>query len=187
MIDVLTTGSDSHFRALAGAGARLQQRFRFTQATGEANYYAGRPYLDCSNHPQLCLAESRSYAPFYVCKDRGAVVSTWAMDGLCRYAGVEAGAYMLLCSLLGLTQWRALQLNPLLEEYDFLHRTDGACLYRAIGQPEDFALLLDEPRLCGNCAAFYNCLGVEPEIEALDAIIGHMRSTTSPQPASQSV
>ena len=184
MIDVLTTGNDPHVRALAGAGALLQKRFRFIQGSVEANYYARRPYLDGSNHPRLYLAESRSCAPFRVRKDRGAVVSTWAMDGLCRYAGVEASASMLMCSLLGLTQWRALQLNPLLEEYDFIHRCDCACLYRAIGQPEDFALLLEEPRLCGNCVEFYNCLGVEPEIEALEAVIKHVRSKARPRPAS---
>ncbi|MDP7639484.1 MAG: hypothetical protein QGG73_07185 [Candidatus Hydrogenedentes bacterium] len=76
-------------------------------------------------------------------------------------------------------QWRTLQLNPLLEEYDFLQRTDCACLYRAVQQPEDFALLLEEPRLCRACVEFYLCLGVEPEVEALDAVIGGVRSMSN--------
>jgi hypothetical protein len=176
MLDVLTTGCDAHLSELVGAGEQLQDRFRFIQACSEGRHSSRERHLDCSNHPQVLISDAQSGAPFHVRKDRGAMVSTWAMGGQCQYAQVETGAYLLLCSLLGLVQWRALQLNPLLEEYDFIHRCDCPCLYRAIPHPEDFALLLEDPHLCRNCVAFYNCLGVEPEVAALAGVSHRIRT-----------
>ncbi len=183
MIDVLTKGCDSHVSELVGAGAQLQDRFRFVQACGEGRNTSRERHLDCSNHPQVFITDAQSGAPFRVHKDRGATVSTWAMGGLCHYAHVETKAYLLLCSLLGLLQWRALQLNPLLEEYDFIHRCDCPCLYQAIPHPEDFALLLENPRLCRSCVEFYNCLGVEPEVAALVGVSHRIRTVADQRSA----
>jgi hypothetical protein len=101
-------------------------------------------------------------------------VSTDQMDGLCRYAGLEPAQYLLLCALLALVQWRALWLNDQLRPEDLFHTDDSGCLYTRVPSRPELALLLESPAVCQSCLAFYRCLGLEPEIDALLRVLPRM-------------
>jgi hypothetical protein len=100
-------------------------------------------------------------------RGRGVLLSTFQIEGLCRYAGLNAGSYLLLCTLLGATQWRALLLNPMLVAEDFRHGPPCNCLFAEQHNKQEFALLLESPQICSGCVDFYRCLGAEREIEML--------------------
>ena len=105
---------------------------------------------------------------FYrVKRARGVLVSTWQSEGICTYAGLPQAAYFLTAGMLGLVQWRTLQLNPLLVEEDFLHPPDSNCLFATREYKEDYALPFARPHICRACLEFYRSLGTEPEVEAL--------------------
>jgi hypothetical protein len=103
-------------------------------------------------------------------------VSTWDIDGVCAYAGIDENTYVLLCSLVGIGHWRVLQENPLLRIEDLRHPRGVHCIYTETRQVQDFALLLDEPAICRGCTGFYHCLGAESELLALRQVIGEINA-----------
>lgn len=106
----------------------------------------------------------------------GVKVSTWQSGGLCLYSGIKLEMYLLLCSLLGLTQWRALARNTLLKIEDFGHERPSTCLFAPQDIKQDFAHLLERPHLCKGCWDFYYCLGVEYEMFALKHVVESIRA-----------
>jgi hypothetical protein len=117
-----------------------------------------------------------------VCVDRsrGIRVSTYQREGICTYTGLDNGTYLLLCSLLGTTQWRTLALNPLLVAEDFHHGPPCRCLFSHQACKEDFALVLESPEVCPSCLAFYRCLGAEREVDTLTGFLKTFRTELSP-------
>ncbi len=113
-------------------------------------------------------------------RSRGILISTYQRDGICTYTGLDHGSYLLLCALLGVTQWRTLALNPLLVAEDFHHGPPCKCLFSHQPCKEDFALLLEDPEVCMSCLEFYRCLGVERDVDALTGYIRSFRTALSP-------
>ena len=111
---------------------------------------------------------------FTIHRVHGVEVSTWQSDGLARYAGIDRNGYLALCALLGLAQWRALTLNTCLREEDFWHPGYADCLYAMPESREEGALLFEHPQVCSGCVAFLRCLGVEPEMAAIEEALHHL-------------
>lgn len=117
-----------------------------------------------------------------VCVDRacGICISTYQREGICMYTGLDNGSYLMLCALLGVTQWRTLEMNPLLVAEDFHHGPACRCLFSHQICKEDFALVLEDPEVCTSCLAFYRCLGVEREVDTLTDFLNSFRTSLSP-------
>lgn len=113
-------------------------------------------------------------------RGRGIRISTYQREGICTYAGLENGTFLLLCALLGTTQWRTLSLNPLLIAEDFEHGPPCNCLFSRRQCKEDFAIALENPEVCGSCLAFYRCLGAERDVDTLTGFIRSFRTVISP-------
>ena len=125
-------------------------------------------------------------APVRLEPGEGLHVSTWQSEGICAYTGLSRDAYLLLFTIIGLTQWQALRRNPALLPEDLINTEYGNCLFARPLFIEEYALLLEYPRICGYCHAFYASLCTEPEIEALEAAVAvarrqstHMRGTAA--------
>lgn len=116
----------------------------------------------------------------YVEREQGVRISTCQREGICTYTGLDRGAYLLLCALLGTTQWRTLGMNPLLIPEDFHHGAVCKCLFSHQVCREDFALILEEPEVCSNCIAFYRCLGAERDVDSLLSFLNSFRTALSP-------
>ena len=140
----------------------IQNRFQL-QAQPTTPYDIRLKYADDLDDAPWCLRPTENLV----------VVSSWRCSDLARYAGRTTREYLLLTGMLALTQFRAIALNPALKPVDFIHRCEESCLFvyepgRAL---ERFLLATDQLRLCRGCAAFYHCLGVDPEWFALNHIL----------------
>jgi len=93
-------------------------------------------------------------------------VSTDQAKGIALFAGIAIENYVRVCAVLGLTQWRALELNPMLVVEDFVHTEPGDCLFVRRAYKPDYAIALERPVICPGCIEFYRCLGAEREIGA---------------------
>ena len=119
----------------------------------------------------LHFTSARLAEPIVVDADRGVAVSTWGIEGVCTYAGIDEDTYLLVCSLVGMGHWRVLDQNPLLRIEDLRHPAGVHCVFTEARQVNDFALLLDSPAICRGCADFYHCLGADAELLALREVI----------------
>lgn len=171
MIDVCIRTEILDSQRLARLGGRLQKQFRFTTGPWSTPHPAS-PESTVS----LYITDRPSHALFLVVKDRGVVVSTWRSVGICHYAHVDPDCYLITCALLGLIQWRALALNPLLRIDDFMHETPSTCLFTPVEVKQEAALLLDDPIICPGCRDFYHCLGVDSELFALYRTLEYIES-----------
>ncbi len=163
MIVVRVVGNGVDVARLAQRAAKMQRRFQFVGRT-------------TAGTTELHITDDRSNVLFSVDRNRGVAVSTWQSDGISRYAGLDLETYFLICGLLGLTQWRALETNPLLRSEDFIHNAPRQCLFSNLPYKQDYALLFERPRVCGGCLDFFRCLGVEPEVEALGQVLDFVGS-----------
>ncbi len=121
----------------------------------------------------LLFVADESHELFSVMRD-GITVSSGQSAGISRYAGIEHERFLLICTLLGLTAWRTLSLNPDLILEDLQHPESNACLFAPRAHRQDYALLFDrfdQPAICPGCIDFYRCLGVELEIDALLTVL----------------
>ena len=125
----------------------------------------------------LRITRSQMSAPYRVSAERGVTLSLWQSTGICRYAGISRSTYLTLCGLLGISQWSALDSNPLLRPEDLLHPPKANCLFATPGDIESFALLLEDPWICPGCVDFYHCLGADREVVALLDALGKLRRT----------
>ena len=108
---------------------------------------------------------------FTVDRIQGISVSLYQREGICSYAQMGQDDYVALCTLLGRAQWRVLMLNPLLVEEDLGHRTPSLCLFAPQPFKQDYALTLETPHVCKGCIEFYQCLGAEREILAIQSFL----------------
>ncbi len=162
MIEIhLTTASDDGNRPDRVAGA-FGKYFRCHSARESER----------SHLPRLHLTSERLPEPFRVWPDRGVVVSTWDSEAICAYTGIRLDRYVLIASLLALSQWRVLRRNPLLWLDDLRHPPGVRCVFTEPPSVQDFALLLDPPVICPGCVDFYHCLGADSELIALREVIG---------------
>lgn len=137
--------------------------------------------------PVRFVAADRA-APFQASRGSGVVVTTWQSAPISVYAGIPRAAYMGVLSLLGVAQYRALALNPLLHEEDLLRETPCGCLFARRLLIEEYALLFESPHLCSPCRRFYQELLPRDELRALlqaIAMAGPARDATwaTPVPA----
>jgi hypothetical protein len=151
-------GHEYHCDRLAGALSRHLSAFPDTQ---------------CERHNCLrlhltnrCLPE-----PYRVYPEQGVVVSTWESSSICRYTGIAVDNYLLIASLLALSQWHVLRRNPLIRIEDLNHPANVRCVFARHHSVQEFALLLDPPIICPGCVDFYHCLGADCELIALRRVI----------------
>lgn len=107
---------------------------------------------------------SDTRALFNVSREAGIHLSIQDSGPISRYLGVTEDDYLAMGVLLGLAQWRVLNVNELIRPEDWLHEPDGSCLYAPRRSVQDYALLLENPYLCSSCRDFYCCLGAETEL-----------------------
>lgn len=157
-MDVIVSGPAADVRLLVGCSDR-QRRFRFL----EAGFPGAVP---------LRIADTPAERPFWASRTDGVSISTRESEGICGYAEISRESYLAVCAILGLVQWRALMLNELLIEEDFIaHEESPRCLFAARGTIQEYALAFEYPGLCDSCLDFYRCLGAEPEILALQEVL----------------
>jgi len=160
MIDVCLTASIRGQQSQERIASALRQRIaKLSRA------------LNRGNEARLLLTERCLPEPFRVYPDRGVVVSTWESAGVCRYTGLAVDNYLLIASLLALSQWRVLWRNRLLQLDDLHHPKGVRCVFAGPHSVQEFALLLDPPEICRGCVDFYHCLGADSELIALRNVI----------------
>lgn len=131
--------------------------------------------LGRENRPAILVTEEELVAPFAISREGPIRISTWQADTIAAYTGMDTHEYWVICAMLGLVQWRTLQLNSLLIPEDFIHERTIHCLYGAYEEKSLFSLLLEQGRVCRGCRDFYHCLGADREllalIETVDALL----------------
>ncbi|HPJ99149.1 MAG TPA: hypothetical protein PKW60_06655 [Candidatus Hydrogenedentes bacterium] len=162
-LSVCVFGPEPDIRKIPELGARAQNRYDFCLSRDLRSLTM---QITSDEEPAL-----------FSLRDTGVAVSAWQSEGIARYAGIDRTAYFLLCGALGLLQYRALALNPLLQPDDFLHGADCGCLFSTCHAKHEYALLLEQPRICGGCVQFFDCLGCEPEVGALLDVIGFIHNS----------
>ncbi len=166
MIDVCLTASTHDIIKLSSIVKRLQQHLDLRPLPESAAPHAAA---------RLHITDRRLRGPYGVDPDEGVSVSTWDSRGICRYAGIDERTYLLLCSLVGLSQWRVLATNELLRPDDLRHPPGVRCLFATPEMLQDYALILEEPRVCGGCVHFYHSLGADPELISLQEVVAEVR------------
>ncbi len=124
----------------------------------------------------LRLTHLRLKSLFTVLRGKEVVVSTWQSEGISHYARIGRGEYLLTCAMMGLLQYKALAKNEFLVEEDFIHTNCPECLFSTLDAKQKYALLFEEPVICYGCLEFFNCLGVEDEVSALQHQMGKIGS-----------
>jgi hypothetical protein len=175
MIEACLTATQIDFVRLVEIARGLEGHFRFVSPPARPGG-AGRGAV------RLHFTADRQPEPIMVDPERGVTVSTWDVDGACRYAGIDEQTYLLICSLIGISHWRVLDVNPLLRPEDLRHPPGVHCLYMDARHVADFALLLDEPRVCAGCADFYHCLGADTELLALREVLNELSADRVNEP-----
>ena len=162
-LPVCVSGAAPEVQRIPEIGSRAQTRYDFRLSRGIRSL--SLRITDDHQNGLFSLAEG------------GVAVSAWQSEGIARYAGIDRSAYFLLCGALGLLQYRALALNPLLEPDDFRYDNNSDCLFSLRPMKQEYALLLERPQICAGCVQFFDCLGCEPEVGALLDIIGYIRGS----------
>ncbi len=164
MIEACLTATDIDFVRLVEIARGLERHIRLVPTQQRPASVERKPV-------RLHFTAGRLPEPIVVDADRGVEVSTWDVEGACRYAGIDEQTYLLICSLVGIAHWRVLDSNPLLRPEDLRHPPGVHCVYTDARQVADFALLLDSPEVCQGCADFYHCLGADTELLALRDVL----------------
>lgn len=150
---------DCSWRAqrLAQSMNRHQTRYELTcfDSADDSGLYACEVSLYLAPNP---------FALFSVSREDGVRLSTDDCGPISRYLGVTEDDYLLMGALLGLSQWRVLDFNPLIRPEDGMQCSDNTCLYAPRNSVRDYALVLEQAHVCSSCRQFYRCLGVETEL-----------------------
>ncbi len=175
MLELCLSGRDVELTSLTSLATGFRRHF---PSVTVAHWAPGEKRTKSTeNRVRLNITRQCMSTPYKVCPRRGITLSMWLSEGISRYAGISQNAYIVLCGLLGMSQWSVLNSNPLLRPYDFIHPPASDCLFVRPRGIEDFALLLEDPQICGGCVDFYHCLGADAEIIALlDALAGLRRA-----------
>ena len=108
---------------------------------------------------------------FEVSPASGVTISTDQADGIALFAGISTEQYLKGCAIAGLTQWRALDLNPMLVVEDFAHTEPRDCIFVQRPSKAEYALAFESPSICFGCFEFYHCLGADREIAAARSFV----------------
>jgi hypothetical protein len=149
---------------IAAIANRIQSWYQFATRDPAA---AAPENQGGGNRPAILLTDEELVAPFEVSRMGPIRVSTWQAENIAMYTKIDAHEYWVLCAMLGLVQWRTLQLNSLMIPEDFIHGPTIHCLYGAHEERSQFSLLLEQGRVCKGCRDFYHCLGADRELLAL--------------------
>lgn len=160
-IRVAIAGIGEYLAGLRELAEKLQSRFEFVDALEGGSVSA-----------RIKIQENRRM--YSVDRYEGVMVNTWQMNGVCQYTGLSPEAYLLVGIMLGLTQWRVLKLNPLIQSYDLGHSWPDTCLFSRPSLPQEVALMLENPTVCPGCRDFYRCLGAEEEILTVQRVMDHL-------------
>jgi hypothetical protein len=160
-LQVYVSGLEPEVQELPSVGAEAQTRYDFSLT---------RSWKALTLHIQ-----SQQEEGLFSLRKWGVVVSAWQSEGIARYIGIDRASYFLLCGALGLLQYRALALNPLLRPDDFLHTSQDGCLFAPCYPKQEYALLMENPHICPGCVQFFDCLGCEPEVGALFDVLDFVR------------
>ena len=173
MLEVCLSGEDIELTSLTALASGFRRHYRRVSVAGPGR--SAKRTKNSENRVRLDITRQCMSAPYKVCPLRGVTLSMWQSEGISRYAGISQNAYMVLCGLLGLSQWSVLNANPLLRPYDFGHPPDSNCLFVQPHGIENFALLLEDPQICRGCVDFYHCLGADLEVVALLDALARLR------------
>lgn len=170
MVEVRLNAFDSDLRDL---GIVAKEFKRYLPSMAKSRGQQAKKSLQTNESPvHLQITRNRMETPYKVSLERGVTVSLWQSEGICYYAGISKGAYLTILGLLGISQWTVLKSNPLLKPEDLNHPPGANCLYATQKGIENFALQLDNARVCPGCIDFYHCLGADRELVALLEAIG---------------
>lgn len=135
--------------------------------------------------PPLSIVDTRIPGLFTVNPFSGVRISTDQAEGIAYFANISVTQFLRICAALGLTQWRALDRNPVLVVEDFAHVEPGECLFARRARRSEYALAFDLPCVCTGCFEFYHCLGADREIGAVAELLRPLHKTTArcPVPA----
>jgi len=167
MINAFLTATSIDYSRLAEIARGLERHIRLVSPRNGAAHGTPRPV-------HLHFTANRLPEPIVVDAKQGVAVSTWDIEGVCQYVGIDETQYLLICSLVGIAHWRVLDLNPLLRIEDLRHPKGVHCVYVEPDQVHDFALLLDGPAICRGCTGFYHCLGADTELLALREVVNEV-------------
>jgi hypothetical protein len=138
---------------------------------GKIDSISGTNVPDCSRQQSPCciirVVEQPLDRPFILQSRRRALITSWNIKGFCLYTGMSQSEYLEYTCLLALTQLRALSLNPLMEQEDFICDCSDSCIWSQRESFQEYALLFETRTICTGCIGFYRSLGVENELVAL--------------------
>ena len=175
MVELCLSGRDVEFTSLTSLASGFRRHYPTVTVARRAPN--AKPTKTNGRWVRLNITRQCMSAPYKVCPLRGVTLSMWQSEGISRYAGISQNAYLVLCGLLGISQWSVLNANPLFRPYDLIHPPDSNCLFVQPGGIENFALLLEDPQICAGCVDFYHCLGADGEVIALlDTLAGLRRA-----------
>lgn len=173
MLDVYVTGTIPDPGLIIGRGHWLGEYFTLTTTKKPRAIR-----LDYTERPMA--------RPYAVCPDR-VVVTSWQSEGIAKYAGIDPHDYLMFFALLGLIEFRALQVNPDLKPHDLADLRTQYCVFTHRELFEEYALVFDDPYLCSSCAQFYCCIGCEREIFVLKNVLADFENLRQiPLPPMQS-
>jgi len=164
MLDVSICSDHLDTTGICALGGEVQHFYRFIPV---GQWDTARVEID----------SAKCNALFRIHRDLGVKLTTYQSEGISFYAGIDLNSYFLLCCTLGLTQWRALQQIESFHEEDLRHTDPSDCLFSEQFCQQDYALLMERPRICQGCKEFYRCLGLEEEIHALRLVLQYVRLT----------
>lgn len=177
MVEVRLSSSDVDVASLAAIAKGFRKYFPSVAVADKEDHRSQEKTI--KNVTRLNITRQIMAAPYTVCTQRGVTLSMWQSEGISRYAGISQNAYLTLCGLLGISQWSALNANPLLRPEDLMHPQASKCLFVRPDGIQSFALFLEEPRICRGCVDFYHCLGADTELTALlDALAAIDRASS---------
>ena len=184
MFEICVTAAGEDVAQLPSVASGLRRFFRDVTVSQAPNPQPTR-HLEHSPVPLFVTSRCLAQGPYDVDIERGVTVSTWNIEGICRYARIEPCTYLLLCSLLGISQWHVLKTNPLLRLEDLRHPPAAHCLYAKSQCIKDYILILEDPTVCRGCVEFYHCLGADLEVIALNETLNSIRRTPHISPGAR--
>ena len=164
MIPVYVYGNEEDQQSFLEVANWAQQAFCFS---GEAREGMITVYFSC-----------RIVGPvLYVNAEQGINIATRQAREICQYVGITREWYLTTFTMLGLIQWRAVTLNPLLRPEDLQQDCDRKCLFSRRIQPEEYVELFEDPQICRKCYRFYGQLCPEKDLQSLKDVVALLKTS----------
>lgn len=128
------------------------------------------------------LVKSVGNGLFRVSRDDGVQVSLRDSASIAEYAQVEREQYLAVLVLLGVLQYRVLQVHSDFNPEDFMHTFCNPCVLYRPRYFGEYADLIGKLQLCPGCKKFYNMLLEQHEVEAVLEAITYTREGGALQP-----